>query len=32
MNILIYISIALLSVVLWFALITAVVWAWEVLV
>jgi hypothetical protein len=32
MNILIYISIALLSAVLWFTLITAVVWAWEVLV
>jgi hypothetical protein len=27
-----YIFIALLSVVFWFTLITAVVWAWEVLV
>ena len=32
MNIMIYIFLGLLSVVFWFALITAVVWAWEVLV
>ena len=32
MNTLIYVGIALFSVVFWFAIITAVVWAWEVLV
>jgi hypothetical protein len=32
MNILIYTFLGLVSLVLWFAIITAVVWAWEVLV